>query len=82
MVVVITVLVVLVVVGLILLALSVHDVQQYQKGVVFRFGRLLPDLREPGLRLIRPVGDRMRKVSVQTEVLGRAGAGCDHRRTT
>ena len=42
MVVVITVLVVLVVVGLILLALSVHDVQQYQKGVVFRFGRLLP----------------------------------------
>ena len=35
-------------VGLILLALSVHDVQQYQRGVVFRFGRLLPDLREPG----------------------------------
>jgi regulator of protease activity HflC (stomatin/prohibitin superfamily) len=70
MVVLITVLVVLAVLGLILLAMSAHDVQQYQKGVVFRFGRLLPEIREPGLRLIRPIGDRMRKVSVQTEVLG------------
>ena len=38
--------------------------------MVFRFGRLLPEIRGPGLRLIRPIGDRMRKVSVQTEVLG------------
>jgi regulator of protease activity HflC (stomatin/prohibitin superfamily) len=66
----ISVLVVLAVIGLILLAMSAHDVQQYQRGVVFRFGRLLPDIREPGLRLIRPIGDRMRKVSIQTEVLG------------
>lgn len=56
--------------GLILLAMSLHDVQQYEKGVVFRFGRLLPELRGPGLRLIRPIGDRMRKVSVQTQVMG------------
>jgi regulator of protease activity HflC (stomatin/prohibitin superfamily) len=66
----ISVLVVLAVIGLILLAMSAHDVQQYQRGVVFRFGRLLPEIREPGLRLIRPIGDRMRKVSIQTEVLG------------
>lgn len=70
MIVLITLLVVVGVAGLILLALSVHDVQQYEKGVVFRFGRLLPEMRGPGLRLIRPIGDRMRKVSVQTEVLG------------
>jgi regulator of protease activity HflC (stomatin/prohibitin superfamily) len=70
MVVLISVLVVLAVLGLILLSVSVRDVQQYEKGVVFRFGRLLPDLREPGLRVIRPIGDRMRKVSVQTEVMG------------
>ncbi|MFC8452559.1 slipin family protein [Kitasatospora sp. NPDC057223] len=56
--------------GLALLALSVRPVQQYERGVVFRFGRLLPDIRGPGLRMIRPIGDRMRKVSVQTEVLG------------
>ncbi|MFD8737371.1 slipin family protein [Streptomyces sp. NPDC059618] len=66
----ITVLAVFAVAGLVLLALSVRNVQQYEKGVVFRFGRLLPDIRGPGLRVIRPIGDRMRKVSVQTEVLG------------
>jgi regulator of protease activity HflC (stomatin/prohibitin superfamily) len=66
----ITVLAVFAVAGLVLLALSVRNVQQYEKGVVFRFGRLLPDIRGPGLRIIRPIGDRMRKVSVQTEVLG------------
>jgi regulator of protease activity HflC (stomatin/prohibitin superfamily) len=66
----ITLLVAFAAIGLVSLAMSVHGVQQYEKGVVFRFGRLLPDIREPGLRLIRPIGDRMRKVSVQTEVLG------------
>ncbi|MFJ1971152.1 slipin family protein [Streptomyces sp. NPDC087903] len=66
----ITVLAVFAVAGLVLLALSLRNVQQYEKGVVFRFGRLLPDIRGPGLRAIRPIGDRMRKVSVQTEVLG------------
>jgi len=70
MIVLITLLVIVGAACLILLAMSVHDVQQYQRGVVFRFGRLLPDIRGPGLRLIRPIGDRMRKVSVQTEVLG------------
>ncbi|MET8558862.1 SPFH domain-containing protein [Streptomyces sp. NPDC004959] len=54
----------------ILLGLSVRNVQQYQRGVVFRFGRLLPRIRQPGLRLIRPVGDHMERVSIQTEVLG------------
>jgi regulator of protease activity HflC (stomatin/prohibitin superfamily) len=53
-----------------LLASSVRLVQQYEKGVVLRFGRLLPGLREPGLRLLVPFSDRMRKVSMQTVVLG------------
>lgn len=66
----ITVLAVCAVAGLVLLALSLHNVQQYEKGVVFRFGRPLSDIRGPGLRVIRPIGGRMRKVSVQTEVLG------------
>jgi regulator of protease activity HflC (stomatin/prohibitin superfamily) len=69
----ITLIVILVVIGaagLILFATSLHGVQQYEKGVVFRFGRLLPEIRDPGLRMIRPIGDRMRKVSVQTQVMG------------
>lgn len=48
---------------------AVQAVQQYQRGVVLRFGRLLPTVREPGLRIIVPFVDRMRKVPVQTTVL-------------
>jgi regulator of protease activity HflC (stomatin/prohibitin superfamily) len=54
---------------LVLLASAVRMVQQYEKGIVLRFGRLLPTIREPGLRLIIPIADRMRKVSMQTIVM-------------
>jgi regulator of protease activity HflC (stomatin/prohibitin superfamily) len=64
-----TVLVVVVVLVLLLLASSIRMVQQYQRGVVLRFGRLLPEVRQPGLQLIVPVADRMLKVPVQTIVL-------------
>lgn len=53
----------------VLLASAVRMVQQYEKGIVLRFGRLLPTIREPGLRLIIPIADRMRKVSMQTIVM-------------
>ncbi len=43
--------------------------QQYQRGVVLRFGRLMPAVRQPGLRAIIPFVDRMTKVSIQTIVL-------------
>ncbi|WP_312860404.1 slipin family protein [Pseudonocardia bannensis] len=52
-----------------LVATSVRMVQQYQRGVVLRFGRLLPQVRQPGLRLLVPVADRMVRVPVQTIVL-------------
>ncbi len=42
---------IVVAVGVVLLALSVKVVQQYEKGVQFRLGRL-HGVREPGLRLI------------------------------
>lgn len=58
------------VVAFVLLASSFRLVQQYERGVVLRFGRLLPQIRQPGLRLIVPVADRMRKVSMQTVVMG------------
>ncbi|TDC85654.1 slipin family protein [Micromonospora sp. KC606] len=50
-------------------ALSIRIVQQYQRGVVFRFGRVVAPVREPGLRLIIPVADRMVRVSMQTTVI-------------
>ncbi|MFC0531880.1 SPFH domain-containing protein [Phytohabitans kaempferiae] len=67
---VITIVVVLAVIVLIALALSVRMVQQYERGIVFRFGRVLEAVRAPGLRLIVPVADRMAKVSMQTTVVG------------
>ncbi|MHA6781755.1 SPFH domain-containing protein [Pseudonocardia saturnea] len=53
-----------------LLASSAKLVQQYEQGVVFRFGKLRPGNRAPGLTFIVPLVDRMAKVSMQTEVLG------------
>jgi regulator of protease activity HflC (stomatin/prohibitin superfamily) len=40
-------------------------VQQYEKGVVFRFGKIISS-REPGLNWIIPYIDRMRKVDFRT----------------
>jgi regulator of protease activity HflC (stomatin/prohibitin superfamily) len=51
--------------GLILARRSVKQVQQYEEGIVFRFGRVLPLTRPPGLTFIRPIGDRIQKVNKQ-----------------
>lgn len=48
---------------------GVKLVQQYERGVVLRFGRLQSNVREPGLRVIVPFVDRMTKVPVQTIVM-------------
>ncbi len=62
--------IVIILLGVLLLAsLSIRMVQQYQRGVVLRFGRLLPEVRQPGLRMIIPIADRMTNVSIQTIVL-------------
>jgi regulator of protease activity HflC (stomatin/prohibitin superfamily) len=49
---------------LIILALSIRIVNQYERGVVFRVGRVI-GVREPGLRLIIPLVDRMVKPSLR-----------------
>jgi len=64
------VLALLLLLALALLGASVRMVQQYERGVVLRFGRLLPGLRDPGLQLIVPFADRLTKVSLQTVVMG------------
>jgi regulator of protease activity HflC (stomatin/prohibitin superfamily) len=52
------------VVGAMLTAASARVVTQYEKGLVFRFGRVV-GIRDPGLRMLIPFIDRMRKVSTQ-----------------
>jgi regulator of protease activity HflC (stomatin/prohibitin superfamily) len=59
------ILVILVVGGLIAAGRSFKIVQQYEQGIIFRFGKVLPGTRGPGLTIIRPVGDRMQKVNMQ-----------------
>jgi regulator of protease activity HflC (stomatin/prohibitin superfamily) len=48
---------------------SARVVKQYERGLVFRFGRVLPGLRGPGLHLIVPAIDRFRKVNTQIVTL-------------
>ncbi len=53
-----------------IVASAVRQVEQYQRGVVFRFGKVRPEIREPGLHFIVPIADKMVKVTMQTVVLG------------
>ena len=61
----VVILVLLVVAGLIAAGRTFKVVQQYEKGIIYRFGRVMPEVRGPGLTLIRPIGDRMQKVNMQ-----------------
>lgn len=54
-----------IIIVLVVLVLSaIRVVQQYEKGVVFRLGRVVKE-KSPGLRLMIPLIDRMVKVSLQ-----------------
>jgi regulator of protease activity HflC (stomatin/prohibitin superfamily) len=59
-----------VVLGLLVLAgTSVRVINQYERGVVLRFGRLRGEPRPPGLTLIAPLADRLHKVNMQIVTL-------------
>jgi regulator of protease activity HflC (stomatin/prohibitin superfamily) len=65
------VLIVVVVVAVALLALagaSVRVLREYERGVVFRLGRVI-DLKGPGVALLVPAADRMVRVSLRTVTL-------------
>ena len=59
----------IVAVGLIGVATSVRVVQQFERGVVFRFGQVRAATRGPGLALIAPIADRLQKVNMQIVTL-------------
>jgi regulator of protease activity HflC (stomatin/prohibitin superfamily) len=61
----IVVIAVILVTGLITLANSVKVLREYERGVVFRLGRLM-EQRGPGLQLLIPSMDRMVKISLRT----------------
>lgn len=49
----------------VVLALAIRVVRQYERGVLFRLGKVI-GVREPGLRLIIPVVDVLQRVSLRT----------------
>ncbi len=51
---------------LLLLLNAIRIVQEYERGVIFRLGRVLPKAKGPGLFFIIPFIDRMQKVNLQT----------------
>ena len=44
-------------------------ITQWERGVVFRFGRVRPGTRAPGLTWVNPFTDRLRKVNMQILVV-------------
>ncbi len=64
----IVVVAVLAAIGVAALGASVRVLREYERGVVFRLGRLMPP-RGPGLILLMPTIDRMVRVSLRTVTL-------------
>jgi regulator of protease activity HflC (stomatin/prohibitin superfamily) len=62
------VVVVLVVIGLVAASASIRVLREYERGVVFRLGRVM-DQRGPGLVLLMPTIDRMVRISLRTVTL-------------
>ena len=54
---------------LVLLSMAVRIIQEYERGIVFRLGRVLAQPKGPGLVFIIPVVDRMVRVNLQVRTL-------------
>lgn len=57
------------VIVLLFLFAAIKIAREYERGVIFRLGRLLPQPKGPGLFLLIPVIDRMVKVDLRTVTL-------------
>jgi regulator of protease activity HflC (stomatin/prohibitin superfamily) len=58
-----------VIIILLFLFAAIKVAREYERGVIFRLGRLLPEPKGPGLFLLIPVIDRMVKVDLRTITL-------------
>jgi regulator of protease activity HflC (stomatin/prohibitin superfamily) len=59
---------ILIIVGVIV-ATGARIINQYERGVVFRLGKVQSAVKEPGFRVIIPIVDQMRKVALRTVTL-------------
>jgi regulator of protease activity HflC (stomatin/prohibitin superfamily) len=61
--------VVVVVILVLFLFAAIKVAREYERGIVFRLGRLLPEPKGPGLFILIPIIDRMVKVDLRTITL-------------
>ncbi len=59
----------LILIVLIIIISGIKVINQYERGVVLRFGRVRGTIKNPGLRIIIPIVDQMRKVNMQIVTL-------------
>src|SRR3954449_6041733 len=52
-------------IGVLWLGTNIKVVKQFERGVVFRFGRVQTGVRPPGLTMLIPIADRLEKVNMQ-----------------
>jgi regulator of protease activity HflC (stomatin/prohibitin superfamily) len=68
--------------GVIWMALqNIRVIRQFERGVVFRFGRVQSGVRGPGLTCLVPIADRLQKVNMQIITLpvpAQDGITCDN----
>src|SRR5215475_2543322 len=57
--------VILVIAGLVAAGRSFKIIQQYEKGIVYRWGKVLPEVLGPGFARVNPISDRLQKVNMQ-----------------
>jgi regulator of protease activity HflC (stomatin/prohibitin superfamily) len=60
---------------------NIRVIKQFERGVVFRFGRLQSRVRQPGLAMLIPIADRLQKVNMQIITLpvpAQDGITCDN----
>jgi regulator of protease activity HflC (stomatin/prohibitin superfamily) len=58
-------LIIVLIIVLLIVLRGIRIVNQYERGVVFRLGKIRLPIKEPGLRLIIPLVDQMRKVNMR-----------------
>src|SRR5881392_2602054 len=65
----VVVLVVVVFLLVLFLISAIKVAREYERGIVFRLGRLLPEPKGPGLFILIPIVDRMVRVDLRTNTL-------------
>ncbi len=59
----------LIFIAIVIISTGARIINQYERGVVFRLGKVRPFVKEPGFRVIIPIIDQMRKVSLRIVTL-------------